>query len=91
MPISANCFYIQCYNKVTFEQLGIFKHMDILLSREEVIKTLGYKSLASLYNLIESDETFPKKIQLTKRNVAYKKNDIMDWIESKQVERVKNK
>lgn len=42
-------------------------------------------SRATLYTLIATDPTFPKKIQLSARSVGYLESDVDAWIASRAV------
>ena len=58
------------------------KHTDnkaLLLRIDDVMATLGV-GRTSIYNLLRNDPTFPKPIQLTKRCVAWKREEIEVWV-----------
>lgn len=61
--------------------------------RDRALRILRMKQLvertqlsrATLYNLIATDPTFPKKIQLSARSVGYLESDVDAWIASRAV------
>ena len=51
-----------------------------LLYRIEDVKAALGLGRTSIYNLVRNDPTFPKPIQLTKRAVAWRREEIERWV-----------
>jgi len=58
------------------------KKIDEILRLKDAAYYIGV-STTTLWRLDKSDETFPKKVNLTKRCAGYRKSELDDWIESK--------
>lgn len=59
----------------------IHKSLRILRMKQLIERT--QLSRATLYLLIASDPTFPRKIQLSARSVGYLESEVDDWIMSR--------
>lgn len=55
-----------------------------ILRMKELVKRTGL-SRATLYTLIATDPTFPKKIKLSARSVGYLESEVDAWIASRAV------
>lgn len=57
--------------------------LSILLSRKQGSKLLGV-SETTFWRLAEFDDSFPSKIRLSPRRVAWRKSALLDWISRRE-------
>lgn len=54
-----------------------------IISINEFLNLLGFKSRTTYYNLEKLDPTFPKRIRLGARKVGLYLDDVNNWIKQK--------
>lgn len=54
-----------------------------LLTRQEVMDRLGVRSASTIWNWT-ADLGFPKPIQITKRSLVFRWDDIVKWLDARE-------